>query len=160
MALITTDGTAAFLFFMKRDKLPPLPPAPPQHKGRVWQQATVILIAVVLLLVACFPAFVATWVKELSPGCWFREWTGIACPGCGGTRAVCCLLEGDAGAACRYQPLLPAVALVLLVEYLRWGYKAFCGGRDWQGCRWHRRLLCGFVVVTLLWFVLRNIWGI
>ena len=145
---------------MMQDKLPPHPPALKPCRGNLNQKAVVIGVAITFLLLACFPEAVATWVEAISPGCRFRQWTGIACPGCGGTRAVCSLLEGDIVAACGHNMLLPVVALILLVEYLRLAKNAFWGGYDWQGYGWYRKMLCGFVKITLLWFVLRNIWGI
>jgi hypothetical protein len=44
--------------------------------------------------------------------CPFALCTGMACPGCGMTRAAGQLLRGDVGAALTYHPLIPAVALL------------------------------------------------
>ena len=58
--------------------------------------------------------------------CPFALCTGMACPGCGMTRAASHLIRGDVGTALGYHPLiLPFAALSLLgtVWYLlrRWG---------------------------------------
>lgn len=45
--------------------------------------------------------------------CPFALCTGMACPGCGMTRAASHLIRGDLTAAVSYHPLVPAAALVL-----------------------------------------------
>ncbi len=45
--------------------------------------------------------------------CPFRVLTGHACPGCGMTRALSYLLNGDWTGAVAYHPLAPVVGLVL-----------------------------------------------
>lgn len=48
------------------------------------------------------------------PGCRFREWTGLPCPGCGSTRMIDALLSGDVAAAAGWNPLvLGALTAVL-----------------------------------------------
>lgn len=44
--------------------------------------------------------------------CPFALGTGMACPGCGMTRAASQLLRGDFGAAVSFHPLVPAIALL------------------------------------------------
>ena len=44
--------------------------------------------------------------------CPFALCTGMACPGCGMTRAAGQLLRGDFGSAFSYHPLVPAIALL------------------------------------------------
>lgn len=40
------------------------------------------------------------------PGCFFRGLTGLPCPGCGATRGLAALLEGDVAGAFASNPLL------------------------------------------------------
>jgi len=44
--------------------------------------------------------------------CPFALSTGMACPGCGMTRAASALVRADLGAAVAFHPLIPAVALL------------------------------------------------
>ncbi|MGI9609316.1 MAG: DUF2752 domain-containing protein [Acidimicrobiia bacterium] len=46
--------------------------------------------------------------------CPFALCTGMACPGCGMTRAASQLIRGDFGAAIGYHPLVPIIGLQLL----------------------------------------------
>lgn len=49
--------------------------------------------------------------------CLFHEWTGLYCPGCGGTRAVKALLGGHPLLSFLYHPVVPYCA-VLAVWFL------------------------------------------
>lgn len=56
------------------------------------------------------------WIKTVFSGeCGFRIRNGIYCPGCGGTRALIALLEGDLIQSFRYNPL---TFLVLMDVFL------------------------------------------
>jgi len=44
--------------------------------------------------------------------CLFREWTGLYCPGCGGTRAAKALLQGKLAISFFYHPLILYVVIV------------------------------------------------
>lgn len=68
---------------------------------------------------------------SLSPGCPFRALTGLDCPGCGGTRALYAITQGDLALAADHNllvvallPILVAVWAVWLVRRLRSGHSA------------------------------------
>jgi hypothetical protein len=73
----------------------------------------------ILCVVATFALFfVAVWrdpsvLTTFPPPCIFRKATGIHCPGCGSTRALRALFQGDFLAALRYNPLSVAVLFAL-----------------------------------------------
>lgn len=46
------------------------------------------------------------------PPCLFHQVSGLYCPGCGGTRAVHALLEGDLIASFLYHPFVPYAAIL------------------------------------------------
>jgi hypothetical protein len=50
--------------------------------------------------------------------CPFAICTGMACPGCGMTRAAAQLLRGDFGAAMTFHPLAPLIALQLVAVWV------------------------------------------
>lgn len=56
----------------------------------------------------------------LFPGCPLRELTGLDCPGCGGTRAVHALTQGDIGTAFDHNALFTIVLPLLAVAWALW----------------------------------------
>jgi Protein of unknown function (DUF2752) len=61
------------------------------------------------------------------PGCPFRALTGFACPGCGSTRGLHCLLHGQVVAAFEFNPLLILSLPFFLYALLRYTYAAWRG---------------------------------
>lgn len=57
----------------------------------------------VLLFIVAYMVF--AWVF-LGTNCFFASTVGIPCPGCGGTRAVAALFQGDLSQSLHYHPLL------------------------------------------------------
>ncbi|RYD18613.1 MAG: DUF2752 domain-containing protein [Verrucomicrobiaceae bacterium] len=47
-------------------------------------------------------------IRGLSPGCFFKRFTGLDCAGCGGTRAFFAFLKGDIALSLRMNPLFLA----------------------------------------------------
>lgn len=64
----------------------------------------------VLLVLGWFPGV----LRILPDICWFHRTTGLPCPGCGMTRSVACLLQGDLHEALRLHPLGPLVLMALV----------------------------------------------
>lgn len=52
--------------------------------------------------------------------CLFARCTGVACPGCGGTRAVAALLRGDWSTSWSYHPLALLLAVQAAVAWVWW----------------------------------------
>lgn len=75
--------------------------------------------------------------------CPFALATGMACPGCGMTRAAGQLLRGDFGAAVTYHPLIPAIALLTAVG---WGW--FVLRRTGKVRPMSNRMLNGVLITT------------
>ncbi|MGH3651159.1 MAG: DUF2752 domain-containing protein [Acidimicrobiia bacterium] len=57
-------------------------------------------------------------VEEGPTLCPFAICTGMACPGCGMTRAAAQLLRGDFGAAMTLHPLVPVIGLQLIAGWV------------------------------------------
>jgi len=81
--------------------------------------------------------------------CPFALGTGMACPGCGMTRAASMLFRGDLAAAVTFHPLIPLIAVLAV------------GGWVWFALRkagmvppMSSRLLNGMLIVTLAALVL------
>ena len=142
-------------------ELPPVPKELPASKpiGKwVLIGVTVVLLAVGGLCV-CMPELMSEWFGSISPGCWFRRYTGIACPGCGGTRSTRALLSGDIAGAFRYNFFFPLILFALFLEYVRLCAVHLFKCRNWECKRYYRVFFQIFAYAALVWFIIRNIMG-
>lgn len=133
-------------------RVPPrLTPAPPPAGRWLLPLAGIILIGAGMFLYRFNPAEHAFY-----PVCFFHEWTGWHCPGCGASRALYSLVHGRCLAALRFNPLF-----VLLLPWLAWAAGrrviAYSLGRAWAPVRMPAAVVTGLVVTVLLFGVLRNL---
>jgi hypothetical protein len=91
----------------------------------------------------------------LLPPCTFRELTGWACPGCGGTRAAHYFLHGDLRQALRLNPVVILFALTCLTG-LAW---ALLGARWPKLGWWAAGTAVLYLAAALVYGVLRNLPG-
>ena len=93
------------------------------------------------------------------PVCLFQAISGLPCPGCGLTRGLSSLIQGNAAAAFGYHPfafiVLPLFLMLavhnVLPQAARQRLQAFCGAHD----RWIRRGYHGFIYTFVGFGVLR-----
>lgn len=81
------------------------------HEHMKFRGAATCVFRVLLCLVAL--PVIAVVLLAVGIGCPIRFTTGVACPGCGMTRAWLAVLSGDVPAAFAYHPLFWCVPLVL-----------------------------------------------
>ena len=74
-----------------------------------------------LSVLGAFAAIVAV-LYLLDIGCIFRFFTGVACPGCGMTRAWLAVLRGDLAAAIAYHPLFWSVPIAFALVFAQERY--------------------------------------
>ena len=143
-------------------ELPPVPKELPASKpiGKWVLMALTVVLLTVGVLCVYMPGLVSEWFGNISPGCWFRRYTGIACPGCGGTRSTRALLEGDIAGAFRYNFFFPLILFALFLEYVRLCAVHLFKYRNWECKRYYRVFFQIFAYATLAWFILRNIFGV
>nr|WP_234791385.1 DUF2752 domain-containing protein [Mycolicibacterium fortuitum] len=107
-------------------------------------------------------ACLAVWMGDPTtpggylPACPTKLLLGIDCPGCGSLRMIYSVLHGDLLAALRFNAV-GLIALGLLVwAYLAWTYGRMRGRRivSWQH---HRCAAMVTLVVTVVWFIIRNL---
>ncbi len=116
---------------------------------RPWTLLVITGAAVCLIARAVWPA-----VPVKLPACAVREVTGLHCPGCGGTRCVTRLLQGDWSGAWSGNPLI----VTLLGLGIAWSGMGMV--REWSGRSmpvfpgWAAWTL---VAAVLLFAVLRNL---
>ncbi len=90
------------------------------------------------------------------PSCPFLRATGWWCPGCGGLRCVHALGHGDLYSAVHDNAVVVALAVVVVVFWLRWGRAALSGGRaPVVAIGGRRAVLLGLLLV--LFTALRNL---
>lgn len=92
------------------------------------------------------------------PQCLFKRLTGLSCPGCGSQRVLHALLHGNLAAAFRANALL--VVSIPAIAWLAW-----LETRRLRRPELYMRVYSVATIVTvgvilLLWWVLRNIFGI
>ena len=122
------------------------------------RRTLVIVGCVVVLLVFGFIYYALDPASStFFPRCPFLSFTGYKCPGCGSQRAIHALLNGDVAGAFRFNAFLliaiPWIALCLFAE-----------GCRTRNPRLYARLnspllIWLFLVMTLLWWLLRNIFN-
>ncbi len=93
------------------------------------------------------------------PPCPLLALTGIACPFCGGTRAVHAIGQGDLGAALGFNPLVVVGIPVFLLLFVRWTVRR-ARGRAVPLADPSSRQLAILGSVLLAFAVLRNLPGL
>jgi len=72
------------------------------------------------------------WDPQAAPGptfCLFKRLTGLACPGCGLTRAAALAAHGRWRDSLAAHPLLPVLAAAAAAAWLLWGERVWTGRR-------------------------------
>ena len=121
---------------------------------------TIILTAAAILLSGLFLYIYATTTPESSrlfPKCIFLQLTGFRCPGCGSQRVVHALLNGDIAAAFRYNAFL-----VLMIPYVSaLAFATFFKNRvpGLYNVLCHPAVIAAILVLTILWWIFRNVFG-
>ncbi len=111
---------------------------------RVWRDRLVLAapIAVLGLLASIGPEGTGVTI------CPFALITGMACPGCGMTRAASSLLRGHFSTAVGYHPLVPLIA-VLAIGGWAWFLLRRSGRVEPIPTRWVNTILIGTGVMLL-----------
>ena len=134
-----------------------LPASPPRRlavPGLFW--SGVVMLAAPLAILVGVHLVGAGSVQHLAPPCIFHLLTGLNCPGCGGTRCVLALSQGQVGEALHHNPLV----FCLLPLYLVWaGHNLYRGttGRILPRLRLGGTALIGLLIVVILFGILRNL---
>jgi len=87
--------------------------------------------------------------------CPFRKLTGLACPGCGSTRALHRLIHGDVVAAFHFNPLF-VLALPLMLYVLARYTDAAIRGKPINPNRLNAKYIWALFVVIVSFWIFRN----
>ncbi len=90
--------------------------------------------------------------------CGFATCTGVACPGCGMTRAADHLIRGNLTEALRYHPLVLLMVAELLGAWTIWAAHQ-AGWIRWQHRRWVDVVVGGTAALLIMVWIARLIAG-
>ncbi|MGP1467335.1 MAG: DUF2752 domain-containing protein [Porphyromonadaceae bacterium] len=117
-----------------------------------------ILAAAVLIALAAVYFLFDPYTGRFFPKCFFRMLTGWECPGCGSQRALHSLLHGDIVTALRQNMWIPFATLYIVLLTIAMLF--FSRKSRFTAAITNKYLLFAFLLFTLLWFVVRNIYGV
>ena len=104
------------------------------------------------------------FILELMPPCILHHFTGLYCPGCGGTRAFIALTHGQFLKSLYYHPLVLYVAACFTWYLLKQITKVVSGGKLNIPMIDPKLLVSFAAVIVVVNFVVRNVlylgWGI
>lgn len=96
---------------------------------------------------------VAAWKWLFQMPCLFHELTGLYCPGCGGTRAVRYLLQGEFWMSFRYHPFVLYGVCVIAVEAVSFAAAKILRRPEVYVGRESLFLYVGLAIVLVNWIV-------
>lgn len=121
-------------------------------------KGTPILVAAAIATGCAYAAFNDPETKQIFPTCGFYAATGMYCPGCGMTRAVGNLVQGDVLRAFRFNAMLVVAIPILLYLYIWWTTWAF-SGRELPTLKFSKPIIYLIVAFVVIFSIGRNIPG-
>lgn len=108
-----------------RDPEPNELPPPPSRLSRLTYRGAPFAVAAAGIAACTYVAIVDPNKTQVFPACPLRSTTGLDCPGCGMTRGVYALTQGDVVRALDHNLLLVVLLPVLLWSFLNWSAARF-----------------------------------
>jgi hypothetical protein len=120
-------------------------------------RVTLILLFPALTAIGLALAFGGFLQSGHMPPCLINKWTGLHCPGCGGTRAFQALAHGNLTAALRMNLLGTIFILGIALWVLRTSWEAAFPQKRWPRIPLNDRWIWGALIVMFAFAVLRNV---
>ena len=112
-----------------------------------WRDRLILLSPLAVIgVLAITPA-----IEDGPTFCPFALCTGIACPGCGMTRAASRLIRGDLAAAVSYHPLVPAISLIAVGGWAWYALKKTGRAKPISNRLLNGILIATFVALVTVW---------
>lgn len=120
----------------------------------VWTAGALLgfFTAAVLLLIYYRPSVFAYMTYD----CFVRTYSGIICPGCGGTRAFFTFLQGRFVASFCYHPVVPYMGIIYIVFMFR-GLLHFFSKGNYSFMKFRMMYIYIGIAITILQFLVKNI---
>ena len=125
-----------------------------EEKTLYWICVSVLFMAVLLMLIT---GMLGIRLADLMPGCLFLQLTGYYCPGCGGTRAVMSLFQGDFLHSLLYHPVVLYTAIVVGWYVLSHTIELVSKEKYAIGMRYRDCYLYLAVAVVLVNWIIKNL---
>ena len=116
----------------------------------------------IIVLTAPFAAALLLWIfsplliafGKALPSCPINTLTGLYCPGCGITRSIVALFDGDIllSLRCNITPYVSAVLIIML--YVEWVAHAF--GKQIKTFVHNGKIMAAIGTALLIWLTVRN----
>ena len=89
-------------------------------------QKILVLILPFASLFLCYLICAFAFKYISLPPCYIHQFIGLYCPGCGATRAVYALVNGDILLSLRQNAFLAVGIVIVLILYIQFVLRAFC----------------------------------
>jgi peptidoglycan/LPS O-acetylase OafA/YrhL len=113
-------------------------------------------VMVILLAIAVGYYFVCLNFPKFVIKCVFKEITGLRCPGCGVTRMLVSFMSLDFYEGFKYNIFL-TITLPFVVYVIIYGCYVYITDRKWG--KFFNTSCCVYVILLVLWGIVRNIIG-
>lgn len=120
---------------------------------KFWQKAAVIICPLLLAVLIYYSAVFAARNFTFPP-CLLYELFGIYCPGCGMTRAVIALLQGDVLLSLRQNAFIVLGLIILAIIYIGFVLKVL--GIKIMPCKIKVKIIYILLILSAAYAVLRN----
>jgi hypothetical protein len=116
-----------------------------------------LMLVLILNLIIAGIGAILLYTKELNiwdVKCQVKELTGLSCPGCGMTRLVLALADGNYYQAFRYNPFFFVTLPVLILVYL---WECIVYVKEQMLSLWLDKFLIGYAVCEIVFGLVRNL---
>lgn len=113
------------------------------------------LFGFALILYLLYKMFPIPLGKYLLP-CMFQKFTGLYCPGCGGTRAAAALIQGKWLLSFFYHPIVPYTAVIYLWYMISHSIQYVCHDKIKIGMHYRDAYLWTALVLVATNFLIKN----